>query len=85
VWIPKSANWWATSRTPAPNVPVNDLNYVDGEGLGALIEMYRKTKAKGGRLMLCNLGPKMRQASEISRLLPIFETCPTEAAAAASF
>jgi anti-anti-sigma regulatory factor len=47
--------------------------------------MHRKTKAKGGGLKLCNLGPNLRQALEMARLLPIFETCPTETAAVASF
>jgi anti-sigma B factor antagonist len=61
------------------------VNYVDSAGLGALIEMHRKTKTKGGRLMLSNLGPNLRQALEFARLLTIFETCPTEAAAVASF
>ena len=56
-------------------VNLKHVNYVDSAGLGALIEMHRKTKAKGGGLKLCNLGPNLRQALEIARLLPIFETC----------
>jgi anti-anti-sigma factor len=60
------------------------VNYVDSSGLGALIEMHRKAKAQGGRLLLCNLGPNLKQALEMARLLPIFETCPTEAAAVAA-
>jgi len=64
---------------------LKDVRYVDSAGLGALIEMHRETKAKGGGLKLCNLGPNLRQALEIARLLPIFETCPTETAAVASF
>ena len=66
-------------------INLEQVNYVDSAGLGALIEMHRKTKAKGGGLKLCNLGPNLRQALEIARLLPIFETCPTETAAVASF
>jgi anti-anti-sigma factor len=66
-------------------INLEHVNYVDSAGLGALIEVHRRAKAKGGRLLLCNLGPKLKQALEISRLLPIFETCPTEAAAVASF
>lgn len=61
------------------------VNYVDSAGLGALIEIHRKTKAKGGRLVLTNLGPKLRRALEIARLLTIFETCASEADAVASF
>ena len=66
-------------------INLEHVNYVDSAGLGTLIEMHRKTKDRGGQLKLCNLGPNLRQALEIARLLPIFETCPTEAAAIASF
>jgi anti-anti-sigma factor len=61
------------------------VNYVDSAGLGSLIEAHRNTKAKGGRLMLTNLRPNLKHALELSRLLPLFETCPNEAAAVASF
>lgn len=64
---------------------LEQVNYVDSAGLGALIEIHRKTKAKGGALKLCNLGPNLLQALTIARLLPIFETYPTETAAVASF
>ena len=66
-------------------INLEQVNYVDSAGLGALIEMHRKTKAKGGRLMLTNLGPKLKQALELAGLLPLFETCATEADAVASF
>src|ERR1700730_5217753 len=49
-------------------INLEHVNYVDSAGLGALIETHRKTKAQGGRLMLCKLGPKLRQALEIARL-----------------
>jgi anti-sigma B factor antagonist len=66
-------------------INLEQVNYVDSAGLGTLIEMHRKTKDRGGQLKLCNLGANLRQALEIARLLPIFETCPTEAAAIESF
>ena len=66
-------------------VGLERVNSVDSAGIGALIEIQRKTKAKGGRLMLANLGPKLRQALELARLLPIFETYATETEAVASF
>jgi anti-sigma B factor antagonist len=66
-------------------VNLEQVNYVDSAGLGALIETHRKTKTAGGSLKLCSLRPNLRQALEIARLLPIFETCPTETAAVASF
>jgi len=66
-------------------VNLEHVNHVDSAGLGALIEAHRKTKAQGGRLKLSNLGPKFKQALELARLLPIFETSPTEGAAVAGF
>jgi anti-anti-sigma factor len=66
-------------------IGLEQVNYVDSAGLGALIEIHRKTKAKGGRLMLTNLGPKLRRALELAGLLTIFETCATESDAVASF
>jgi anti-sigma B factor antagonist len=66
-------------------ISLEQVYYVDSAGLGALLESHRKTKAKGGRLLLANLGPKLKQALEIARLLPIFETCATAADALASF
>jgi len=64
-------------------VNLDHVNYVDSAGLGALMEAHRKTRAGGGRLLLTNLRPNFKNALEIAKLLRIFETCPTEAAAVA--
>jgi stage II sporulation protein AA (anti-sigma F factor antagonist) len=74
-----------TSGATRVVINLEHVHYVDSAGLGALIELHRKTKAKGGRLLLCSLGPKLKQALELARLLPVFETSPSEAAAVASF
>jgi anti-sigma B factor antagonist len=66
-------------------VNLEHVNYVDSAGLGALIEAHRKIKAGGAQLKLSNLGPNFKRALELARLLPIFETFPTEAAALAGF
>lgn len=66
-------------------VNLEHVRYVDSAGLGALIEAHQNAKAKGARIRLSNLGPNFQRALEISRLLPIFETSPTEAAAVAGF
>jgi anti-sigma B factor antagonist len=66
-------------------INLEHVDYVDSAGLGSLIELHRTTKAKGGRLKLCSLGPNLKRALEIARLLPIFETCPSEADAMSSF
>ena len=74
-------------KTGANKIVINleGINYVDSAGLGAIIEAHRNTKARGGHLKLCNLGPKFRQALEFVRLINIFETFPTESAALQSF
>jgi len=66
-------------------INLEQVNYVDSAGLGALIEIHRKFKAAGGTLKLCALRPNLKQALEIARILPIFDTCPDESAALASF
>jgi anti-anti-sigma factor len=66
-------------------INLEQVNYVDSAGLGALIEMHRKTKATGGGLKLCHLRPNLKQALQMAKLLPIFETCASETAAVASF
>lgn len=74
-----------TSGATRMVINLEHVVYVDSAGLGALIEVHRKAKTKGGRLLLCNLRPNLRQALEMAQLLPIFETCPSEAEAVASF
>lgn len=66
-------------------VNLEHVNYVDSAGLGALIEAHRHTKGKGGHLKLSNLRPNFKHALELAKLLPIFETFPTEASALAEF
>lgn len=74
-----------SSGTTKIVIHLEQVNYVDSAGLGSLIEIHRKIKSKGGRLMLTNLGPKLRQALELAGLLTIFETFATEADAVARF
>ena len=72
-----------TSGAKGIVINLEHVNYVDSAGLGALIEVHRKTKAQGARLKLSNLGPNFTRALEIAGLLTIFETSPSEAAAVA--
>lgn len=65
-------------------INLQQANYIDSAGLGALLETHRTTKEKGGRLTLCSLGPNFRQALQYAKLLSIFETFPDEAAAVQS-
>jgi anti-sigma B factor antagonist len=66
-------------------VNLEGVKYIDSAGLGSLIEAHQHTKAKGGRLKLSNLGPNFKHALELAKLLTVFDTSPTEAAAVAAF
>lgn len=47
---------------------------VDGLTLSSLLGVYRKIQAQGGRLVLCNLTPPVREALErtsLIRFLPV--------------
>lgn len=73
-----------SSGTKRIVINLQQANYIDSAGLGALLETHRTTKEKGGRLTLCSLGPNFRQALQYAKLLSIFETFPDEAAAVQS-
>src|SRR5258708_36592322 len=51
-------------------INLEQVHYVDSAGLGALIEMQRKTKGKGRSLKLCHLRPNLRQAVGIALRRP---------------
>ena len=66
-------------------INLEHVHYVDSAGLGALIEAHRKIKAQGARLRLSNLGPNLRRALEIARLLDLFDFHASESSALANF
>ena len=66
-------------------INLDQVNYIDSAGLGALIEAHRSTSARGAYLKLSNLRPNFTQALQFARLLNIFDTFLTEAAAVESF
>lgn len=47
------------------------LEFVDSSGLGALIHIH-KTLGRQGRLVLCNVDPKVAQLFKITRLERVF-------------
>ena len=83
--IRSTINYLLSSGVTKIVINLEHVNYVDSAGLGALIESHRNTKTRGGQLKLTNLGPNLKRALEFASLLTIFDTCPTEAAAVASF
>ena len=57
------------------------VEFVDSSGLGALIHMH-KTLEPLGRLVLCNVDPRVAQLFKVTRLERVFAIATTEAEAA---
>jgi len=64
---------------------VRNVTYIDSAGVGALAAVYHSANAKGATLKLANLGSRFKEILQVTRLLTIFETYDSDAAAAASF
>jgi anti-sigma B factor antagonist len=59
--------------------------YMDSTGLGALVHAYATTTRQGGSLKLLNLTTKLQDLLVITKLITIFESYDSEAAAVGSF
>jgi anti-sigma B factor antagonist len=62
-----------------------DVSYIDSSGLGQLIGSYATVTDRGGQMKLLNLQKKVVDLLQITKLLTVFETYTSEAAALASF
>jgi len=62
-----------------------DVSYIDSSGLGQLIGSYATVTDRGGQMKLVNLQKRVTDLLQITKLLTVFETYGTEAAALASF
>jgi anti-sigma B factor antagonist len=64
---------------------LGDVSYVDSSGIGELVSSYTTTNNNGGHLKLLNLTKKIQDLLMITKLLTVFETFDSEAAAVGSF
>jgi anti-sigma B factor antagonist len=53
---------------------LDQVEFVDSSGLGALVRLMQAARAKGGDLKLCGLPPNIRKMLQLTRLLSQFET-----------
>jgi anti-sigma B factor antagonist len=53
---------------------VSQVGFIDSSGLGALVRLASKARAKGGDIKLCGLQQQARKALEMTNLLSVFET-----------
>lgn len=66
-------------------VDLSGVSYVDSAGLGELVQAYATTKNRGGALKLVNVTKRLRDLLVVTKLLTVFDTYDSEAAAVASF
>ncbi len=69
------------------NVLLNlaEVSYIDSSGLGQLIGSYATVSSRGGQMKMLNLQKKVNDLLQITKLLTVFETYTSEAAALKSF
>ena len=59
--------------------------YVDSAGLGELVRCHTRLVRVGGSIKLLNLTTRMQDLLQITKLVTVFATFESEAAAIASF
>ncbi len=64
---------------------MGEVPYMDSAGLSELVRCYVAIHKRGGRIALVDLTRKVNDLLTIAKLLTIFETYETEAAAISSF
>lgn len=69
-----------------PNYPdvvlqLEQVDFVDSSGLGALVRLVATARGKGGDIKLCGVQPRIRKTMEMTNLMAMFETYESEAEA----
>ena len=64
---------------------LEQVNFVDSAGLGALVRLTRVLRRQDGDMVLCHLTPFLLRALESTTLLSFFQACPSEMEAVQSF
>ena len=66
-------------------VNLNDVNYIDSSGLGALVSGFTTVTNQQGQLKLVNLTKKVQDLLQITKLLTVFDVYDDENKALTSF
>ena len=64
---------------------VANVTYIDSTGVGALVASFHSACSHGATLKLANLGSRFHEILQMTRLLTVFDTYDSEAAAIESF
>jgi anti-sigma B factor antagonist len=61
------------------------VSYIDSAGLGTLVATFHSARLQGATLKLTNLGSKFKEVLQVTKLMTVFDTYDSEAAAIQSF
>lgn len=64
---------------------LQNVSYIDSAGLGTLVATYTSARSQGATLKLANLGAKFKEVLQVTKLMTVFDTYDSEAAAIQSF
>ncbi len=64
---------------------LGNVNYIDSAGLGELVAAYTTARNRGAQLKLVNLGKKVHDLLQLTKLYTVFDIYDDEAKALASF
>ena len=62
-----------------------NVSYIDSAGLGTLVATFHSARSQGATLKLTNLGTKFKEVLQVTKLMTVFDTYDSEAAAIQSF
>jgi len=62
-----------------------EVSYIDSSGIGELVSAFTTVANQGGSLKLLNLGKRVQDLLQITKLYTVFEVHEDEAAAVRSF
>jgi anti-sigma B factor antagonist len=62
-----------------------NVSYIDSAGLGTLVAAFHSARSQGAMLKLANLGSKFKEILQVTKLITVFDTYDSEAAAIQSF
>jgi anti-sigma B factor antagonist len=64
---------------------MGNVTYIDSSGLGTLVALHTSARSQGASMKISNLGSKFQELLQVTKLVTVFDTYPSEAAAIASF
>lgn len=64
---------------------LSDMDYIDSNGLGELVQVYRESQRRGASLRLLKPQDRVTKTLRLTNLLPMFAVYETEQEALAAF